>query len=164
MDLFDLLIIAFLALPALLRWVGKKSRQETNGTVEPDAAASEPRGESAFERALREIGRALEEPGEVAAPRRETAPPAPRDDSAFAREDAFERRGRERVQAPVFPAAPFRKLKKASIDVSLLPEVTRRSGRPRLKRKLRQYRSSREAILLSEILGPPIAYRDRRFW
>lgn len=171
MDLFDLLIIAFLLLPALLRWIGQKSQSRTGPTAGPEATDAEPHGESAFEQALREISRSLElevdtaEPPRRASkqPRHDAPRKASREETAFEREEAFEHRGRPAPSGPAMPAMPFRKLKKTKIDTSPPPPPTHTFVHSPISGKLRRHGSARDAVLFSEILGPPVAYRGRRW-
>lgn len=168
MDLFDLLIIAFLLLPALLRWIGKKSQPQTGEIPGPDVSEAEPHAESAFERALREISRSLEQETQPAEPTRKAPqqPPqqAPAAETAFAREESFERHGRSRAPStPALPSVPFRKLKHTRIETAPPEAAMRARHRHRLSHQLREARSARDAVLFAEVLGPPVAYRDRRW-
>ena len=170
MDLFDLLILAALALPAIFRWIGERSRKDQ--PAPPPRPAEEADAESDFERALREIGVALggvepepeeiptapvEEPVEKAAPLRRADLTA---DSAFSREEAFERitsEAREDVEAMAFRQLELPTIAAPEVERVASARVRSRYDVPKL---LRRGESARQAILLSEVLRPPLALRD----
>jgi hypothetical protein len=171
MELFDFLILAALALPAIFRWLGersKKSQQQAPVETEIPLDESETVGETEFERALREISRALG--GDV--PEREPEPPprppaeparvesAKSQQRAFELEDAFEKRRSETRKKAA--AEPFRRLKLRRIEAPVVEDIS--PGRPaassHVRESLLRPSSSRNAILFSEVLRPPLALRD----
>lgn len=168
MDLFDLLILSLFALPALLRWIEQSRKGERQGDSAPSTespAGDSLRGE--FERALEEIGLTLQgKPVPDSAPKRD-GPHASRgsqkaleSERAFSREEQFERRSRPHGSGG---AIPFRELKKVEIASPYSRRRSTMSRKTRLiKRRLGNRAATRNAILLSEILGPPVAMRHGR--
>ena len=162
MDLFDLLILSLFALPALLRWIEqsrKRGQQEgAEGSQPPPTERVDRRSE--FERALEEIGLTLQ--GKPAPPRPSESARTRSADAAnggFSREESFEVTPGSRAPG----AMPFRKLRKVEITSPYTrPTSTRRKQAHRVRRVVRSASRAREAILLSEVLGPPAAFRSRR--
>ena len=167
MDLFDLLILALFALPVVLRWLAKSRKGSGSGPdiqpAESEGAGRHRAGESEFERALREIGRSLQEKAEPA------RAPTVIDDfarepagSGFSREERFEREVPAPPKAAPAPVVPFRSLKLARVDLPQTARPSAAASQTRLLRKtLRSPRKTRQAILLVEILGPPVSLRRR---
>lgn len=171
MDFFDLLILAALALPALFRWFGNQSKKKQTPTSAPpvdDRPEYVEAEESEFARAIREIGEALggKEPESRPAERREYVPDefGPKQEAAtgsgFTREESFERApSRSRTPAA---AVPFKSLKLARIETPELEEVVpekRATAAGGVVALLRARRSARDAVMLSEVLRPPLALR-----
>ncbi|MDX1740201.1 MAG: hypothetical protein R3178_02870 [Rhodothermales bacterium] len=175
MDFFDFLILAALALPAIFRWLGDQSRKSGSENQEP---VSSPPGdtdeavESEFERALREIGRALggepvdEAPQPVPDPVpepdaevRQRRSPTRREDEEWL-EESFEAAGSEALRRA--SAEPFRRLKLRRIDVPdvMDPVDGPRRRKPRARALLGRPGGARDAIVFSEVLRPPLAMRD----
>jgi hypothetical protein len=171
MDFFDLLILAALALPALFRWFGNQSKKKQTPTSAPpvdDRPEYVEAEESEFARAIREIGEALggQEPESRPAERQEYVPDEfrPRQKAAtgsgFTREESFERApSRSRTPAA---AVPFKSLKLARIETPELEEVVpekRATAASGVVALLRARHSARDAVMLSEVLRPPLALR-----
>ncbi len=168
MDLFDLLILSLLAVPALLRWIEQSRKAERENGVAPSAEAPEQRDSlrTEFERALEEIGLTLQgKPVPERSPAADGSRVSRRDqkalepDRAFSREEQFERTPRAQGSGG---AIPFRELKKVEIasPYSRRRSTVSRKTR-RIKKRLGNRSTTRDAILLSEILGPPVAMRRR---
>lgn len=175
MDLFDLLILAALALPAIFRWISERSRKGEPGPLPSTTPEKQerPSGETDFERALREISTALggKEPSEpdfdVVEDAREApvVPDPPRKgDSAerggFSREEAFERETAESRRRAA--ALPFKRLKLRRIRAPEIEVIGSASPAPTsaVSQMLRGAKSARDAIVASEILGRPLALRE----
>ncbi len=171
MDLFDLLIIALLALPALLRGLERAAKRRKAGeSPDTETPTFEPSDEeSDFHRALREIGLVLAGDEEALGKARREAetPPEPEysprpqrspaaSPPAFAREEAFEARSdAARLDATV----PFRSLKMAKIEATRAEQTPGPAAgrRDDIKRMLRNPKYLRDAVILAEILGSPRA-------
>ncbi len=169
MDFFDLLILSLLALPALIRWIEQSRKAEKGNGAPASTGTSEGRRtvRSEFERALEEIGLTMQgkpvpEPGS-SRPADEFRERRAVEDSresarGFTREEQFERTPRHKAVG----AVPFRELKKVEIASpysrrqTTIPQRTRR-----IRSRLTKSSTAREAVLLSEILGPPVALRRR---
>jgi hypothetical protein len=175
MDFFDLLILAAIALPAVLRWLGEQSRKrapETDVPVQSADADTDVEVESEFERALREISRALggepvdTEPQQVPDPAPEPVVetraerPNPGRQGPEWREESFETRGAETLKRA--RAEPFRRLKLRRINVPNVVETAQPKyvKKSRLHAILGHAGGARDAIIVSEILRPPLAMRD----
>ena len=175
MDFFDFLILAALALPALLRWIGERSKKDTPDSqadydYQPAESVDEP--ESEFERALKEISRALGGEGTAIETPPPTVPdavykadaqeprPARQESEAFRREESFEREGSDRLRKA--SAAPFRRLKLRRIEIPVLeePSVAPPPPRSTMLARLREPGGARNAIVFSEVLRAPLALRD----
>ena len=167
MDLFDLLILSLFALPALLRWIEQSRKREQQEGVEGPQTPPTERVDrrSEFERALEEIGLTLQGKPVPAPPRAsETTRTRSTEvaDGGFSREESFEVTPGSRAPS----AMPFRKLRKVEITSPYTRrKSTKRNRAHRVRRVVRRAGRAREAILLSEVLGPPAAFRSRgRAW
>ncbi|MBT8400670.1 MAG: hypothetical protein KJO98_09350 [Rhodothermia bacterium] len=169
MDLFDLLILSLFAIPALLRWIEQSRKgQREDGAVSSDEAHE--RGDTLrteFERALEEIGLTLQgKPVPERSPQADrprelrSDPTSSKAKGAFSREEQFERARRPEGSVAAAPFNELRKVEIASPYSKRQSTVSRKTKR--IKRHLGNRDMTRDAILLSEILGPPVALRRGR--
>lgn len=170
LDFFDFLILAALALPAIMRWLGDQSRKgQPEAETPAHPPAKESSGESEFERALREIGRALgsdssepehtvQNPVPASAPTR--APASRREPEETWREESFETGRSDALRKA--RTEPFRRLKLRRIEIPSVAEldIAPRSAAPRVKALLHTPSSARDAVAFSEVLRAPLALRD----
>ncbi|NND71369.1 MAG: hypothetical protein HKN43_07300 [Rhodothermales bacterium] len=165
MDLFDLLVLLFLVFPIIGRVLGNLRKQRPQSA--PDQTEEK---ESFFDRAIREIEAALDEASgdsRESAQGKESRQPArkpsrgaePSLEQVPVRMDEFHDEAVNRFESLKY--TEFHELKDVGIDKTLFGEPDSavrgrhgsRSGR-RIRRKLRNNKSARDAFVLSEILGP----------